>query len=194
LNEEYAKRGRFFSSSEGIRLAAEAITHADLRQFFTDYMVGTREIPWDEFLARVGLCLEQRSQIITDAGFTVTHNFDEPPAVKEVAPNSAAERAGLTMGDLILEINGKIAFPDMEQRLAAMKPGDAVQLKIHNRRGDRELQWKMAGSKQETYEIKNTVTVTPEQKAHRASWLSTDWSQPTLLQLDSTHATGDHHP
>ena len=49
MNENYAKRGRFFSDSEGVRLAAETISGADFKPFFEKYVAGTEEIPWDQF-------------------------------------------------------------------------------------------------------------------------------------------------
>ena len=55
MNENYAKKGRFFNDSEGVREAAEAVSHADLTSFFTKYVAGTEEIPWDDFFRSVGL-------------------------------------------------------------------------------------------------------------------------------------------
>src|SRR5208282_3041567 len=55
MNANYAKKRRFFNDSEGVREAAEAVSRADLGWFFTKYVAGTEEIPWNDFLRTVGL-------------------------------------------------------------------------------------------------------------------------------------------
>ncbi len=62
MNTNYAKKGRFFDDSNGVREAAEAVSHADLGWFFTKYVSGTEEIPWDDFLRSVGLHVETLDQ------------------------------------------------------------------------------------------------------------------------------------
>ncbi|MGC2329246.1 MAG: hypothetical protein WA604_21210, partial [Candidatus Sulfotelmatobacter sp.] len=49
MNQNYAKKGRFFADSDGVREAAEAVSHANLALFFAKYVAGTEEIPWDDF-------------------------------------------------------------------------------------------------------------------------------------------------
>ena len=44
-----ARKGQFFPDSEGVRQAAEVVSHADLGWFFQKYVAGTEEIPWDNF-------------------------------------------------------------------------------------------------------------------------------------------------
>ena len=85
------------------------MSHADLGWFFTKYVSGTDEIPWDDFFRSVGLRLLQGTSTVADAGFVATRNFDGPPIVAAVTAGSDAERAGLQVGDTILEINGKAA-------------------------------------------------------------------------------------
>ena len=49
MNENYARKGLFFPDTEGVRRAAEAVSHSDLGWFFQKYVAGTDEIPWDDF-------------------------------------------------------------------------------------------------------------------------------------------------
>jgi predicted metalloprotease with PDZ domain len=55
MNQNYAKKSRFFPDSEGVREAAEVVSHADLGWFFAKYVAGTEEIPWNDFFRSVGL-------------------------------------------------------------------------------------------------------------------------------------------
>ena len=60
MNENYARKGHFFPDTDGVRRAAEAVSHADLGWFFQKYVAGTDEIPWDDFFKTVGLHLSRR--------------------------------------------------------------------------------------------------------------------------------------
>jgi len=172
MNANYAKKGRFFNDSEGVREAAEAVSHADLKWFFTKYVAGTEEIPWDDFLRSVGLRVEQVATTLADAGFVASRNFDGPMSVAAVTPGSEAERAGLQAGDTILDLQGKPAGQETRQDLARLSPGDTLSLKVRGRRGgERELKWKVGGRREISYEVKDLDQVTTEQRACRAAWL-----------------------
>ena len=172
MNENYAKKGRFFPDSDGVRLAAEAVAHADLGWFFTKYVQGTEEIPWNDFFRSVGLRVIEEKNTAADAGFVASRNFDGPMTVSAVAADSETQRAGLQVGDMILEINGKTAGQESSDDMAGLAAGDAITVKVRGRRGgDRELKWK-AGSREEiTYELKGLENVSAEQQARRAAWL-----------------------
>ncbi|HLW86828.1 MAG TPA: hypothetical protein VKR60_16540 [Candidatus Sulfotelmatobacter sp.] len=172
MNQNYAKKGRFFADSDGVREAAEAVSHADLAPFFAKYVAGTEEIPWDDLFRGVGLKVIQESNAVPDAGFIASRNFDGPMSVGAVTPGSDAERAGLQVGETILEIQGKTAGQDSRQELSRLAPGDALTLKVRGRRGaERELKWKVGSRQEMLYQVKDLENVTAEQRARRAAWL-----------------------
>src|ERR1700685_3504257 len=74
MNQNYAKQGRYFPDSEGVREAAEAVTHADLGWFFAKYVAGTDEIPWNDFFRNVGLRVVEGKHTVADVGFTASRN------------------------------------------------------------------------------------------------------------------------
>jgi len=172
MNDNYAKRGRFFGDSDGVRAAAEAASHADLDWFFAKYVAGTEEIPWNDFLRTVGMRVDQVVSTSADAGFMASRNFDGPMSVVAVTEGSDAARAGLKEGDTILELQGKPAGQSFRQELARLNPGDPVTVKIRDRRGsERELKWKVGGRQEISYEVKDLDQTTSEQRARRAAWL-----------------------
>jgi predicted metalloprotease with PDZ domain len=172
MNENYAKKGRYFKDLDGVREAAEAVSHTNLGWFFTNYVAGTEEIPWNDFFRIVGLRVIQETSTETDAGFTASRNFDGPMTVTAVSPGGEAERAGLQTGDTILEIMGKPAGQESRLALSRMNPGDTIALKIRGRRsGERELKWKLGSRQEISWELKDLDSVTPEQRASRAAWL-----------------------
>ncbi len=171
MNQNYAKKGRFFADSDGVREAAEAVSHADLRDFFAKYVAGTEEIPWNDVFRGVGLRLVEGTTTVANAGFSASRNFDGPMKVEAVAAGSEAERAGLEVGDTVLEIQGKPAGQDSREPLARLNPGDTIELKVSNRRGEQRLSWH-AGSHQEiTFQLKDVDNLTAEQRARRSAWL-----------------------
>ena len=172
MNVNFAQKGRFFNDSAGVREAAEAVSHADLGPFFQKYVAGTEEIPWDDFLRSVGLHVEQIANTVPEPGFSASRNFDGPMTVGAVTPGSEAERAGLQVGDTILELQGKAAGQESRQELARLNPGDALTVKVRSRRGgERELKWKVGGRQEVSYEVSDLDHVTAEQRARRAAWL-----------------------
>jgi predicted metalloprotease with PDZ domain len=172
MNQNYAKKGRFFSDSNGVREAAEAVSHADLGWFFIKYVSGTEEIPWNDFFRGVGLHLLQGTNTVADAGFVATRNFDGPVTVASLTAGSDAERAGLQVGDTVLEVNGKAAGQASSQEIAGLNSGDPITVKVRGRRGaERELKWKAGSRNEVSYELKDLENVTAEQRARRTAWL-----------------------
>jgi len=181
LNQNYAKQGRFFPDSEGIREAAEAVSHSNLRPFFEKYVSGTEEIPWDDFLKTVGLHLTRHVVTLAEPGFTSAHHFGAPPSVLTVLPESEAQRAGLAPGDIVVEINGHTAPPDLHEAIALMRPGETIHLVVRRGSNQRKLQWRLGQKEEVEFELKDVDNITPQQKARRAAWLRGE-------------AEGDVHP
>ena len=172
MNQNYAKKSRFFPDSEGVREAAEAVSHADLGWFFAKYVAGTEEIPWNDFFRSVGLRVAEEKNRVADAGFVASRNFDGPMTVAAITAGSEAERAGLQVGNTILEINGNAAGQESSQEIERLAPGDTITLKIRARRGgERELKWKVGSREEISYELKDVENVTAEQRVRRTAWL-----------------------
>jgi predicted metalloprotease with PDZ domain len=183
MNRNYAKAGRFFPDSDGVREAAEAVSHADLGWFFTKYVAGTEEIPWNDFFRSVGLHLAEGASTIADAGFVASRNFDGPMIVAAVTAGSDAERAGLLVGDTILEINGQTTGQEASQEMSRFTSGETITLKVHTRRGgDRELKLKVGSREEISYTLEDLENITGEQRARRAAWLKGEAQNPLQSQ------------
>jgi predicted metalloprotease with PDZ domain len=172
MNLNYAKKGRPFPDSTGVLEAGEAASGADLKWFFEKYVRGTEEIPWNEFFRGVGLRVIESKTSTADAGFSASRNFDGPMTVSQVSAGGEAERAGLQVGDTILEIDGKVAGQESSDSLAGIVAGDTLTVKVGGRRGgERDLKWKVASREAVTYDLRDVENVSPEQRARRAAWL-----------------------
>ncbi|MBO0911826.1 MAG: M61 family metallopeptidase [Acidobacteria bacterium] len=171
MNERYAKLGKFFTDSEGVREATEALAQSDLREFFRRYVTGVDEIPWDEFFGRVGLRVIAPEVVVADPGFQAVRSFDEPPAVVEVEPGSQAERAGLKPGDLIIEINGEPAGRDFTRTVARLAPDSSLKLRVTRGGAAHELKWTLGRRNQLVFRLEDEPSITAEKRARRTRWL-----------------------
>lgn len=171
MNEHYAKQGKFFPDSQGVREAAESLSHADLAEFFQKYVNGTSEIPWDSFFSRVGLHVTSSEITFADPGFEASQNFDQSPTVVKVEPGSNAEGAGLQPGDVIVEMNGQRQGRDFQRTIVELTPGDALRLVISRQGQQHKFEWTLGGRRQKVYRMENVPDLSPQQKARRAKWL-----------------------
>ena len=172
MNRNYAQKGKFFDDSQGVRAAAEAVTHNDVGKLFSHYVAGTDEIPWNSIFRSVGLRVDAMTLTVPDSGFTASRNFDGPLTVAAVVPGSDAEHQGLHVGDTILEFQGKPAAEDFHQQFSRLAPGETISLKVRPGRGsEHELKWKVGSRQEVSYQLRDLDDVTPEQRARRGAWL-----------------------
>ncbi len=177
MNQNFARQGTFFPDSAGVRAASEAVCHQDLSAFFEKYVAGVEEIPWDDFFQTVGLRVVRRAATLADPGFVAARNFDASPFVIRMRAGSEAAKAGLAIGDVLLEINGRVATSDFERKLEQLRPGDTLRLRVRHRGAEREIQWKTGSREEVEFEVKEVDNVTAQQKARRSAWLRGE-SQP----------------
>ena len=171
LNQNYARQGRFFPDSDGVRQAAEAITHVPFSSFFEKWVAGTGEVPWNDFFRTVGLRLVERRATVADAGFSVGRSSDNLPVVNQVTRNSDAEKAGLQVDGVIVEFDGREPPPQWDQAMRALEPGEAIRLRVRQLNQEKDLQWKLASREEVEFELKDVDNITARQKARRAAWL-----------------------
>ena len=179
MNSNYAQKNRPFPDTAGVRQAVEAVTGADFSKFFDRYVSGVSALPYDEYLQTVGLRL-QREKIQTPyPGFEIVRNFDEVPVVGRVDGQSEAARLGLESGDTILRINGKPVLASVQSRLGNMHVGENVKLRVSGRNGERDLKIKLGAREEDDFRVVSVDTITPEQRARRAAWLSGEEQGPS---------------
>ncbi len=172
MNQNYARQGRFFPDSDGVEQAAEAVTHTNLTWFFEKYVEGAQEIPWDDFFRPVGVRLLRSTYTVTDPGFVAALDTRKTPVVVWIDPGGEAQRVGLQIGDVILEINEEPAGADFQSKLGGVAIGAVLRIKLQKGNGERELHWKVGHREEIEFELKDVENITPQQKARRAAWLT----------------------
>lgn len=171
MNRKYAHEGRPFPDLAGVREAAQAISGRDFGWFFTRYVSGLEELPYDQMFATVGLRLVRKRVTIPDVGFTSVRNFDQPPVVVVVQEGSEAQRAGVEQGDQVVALNGRTLTGELEAYLRELRVGETVKLRLVGRKGSREVKLPLGGQPQDEFSFAEVERVTPQQRARRAAWL-----------------------
>lgn len=111
LSEKYGKDHPF----DDAQLIPDivSLTYPEIQNFFDTYVTGTIPIPYDKFLAKLGL---EEKEVEKETGYFLNGNvpyIDGDPATKEVffrkgmTFNSFLKELGVKGGDIIKSINGK---------------------------------------------------------------------------------------
>jgi len=171
MNEHYAKQGKFFPDSRGVQEAAEAVTGADFSDFFARYIAGVDPLPYEKLFSTVGLHLEKQAVTVPDPGFRTLRRQSEAGVIVAVTPGSEAERAGLRVGDVVQQVNGRAASGVPESDVTMLHIGDTVELRVLTAGGTRKIKFKLAGTTVDNYTLVERNDAIPAQRARRAAWM-----------------------
>jgi predicted metalloprotease with PDZ domain len=108
----------------------------------------------------------------------MVRSFEGIPSVGSVVPGSEAERAGLTAGDSIININGEPPSPEVENQMSLLRPGDVIRVDIKGADGLKQLSWKLGSREEVEFALKDVDNVSPQQRARRAAWLAGEDEKP----------------
>ena len=174
LNEEYAKAGRFYNDSEGLRAAMEDVIRkktpaadADLADFFKRYVSGSDEIPYADFLGRAGWALRDISQHRAALGFSVNRDNASSATIAYVDREGGASEAGLKEGDVLIALNGE-PFPRAPERwLRDHQPDERVTVKVQRGKEEKEFSFPLGRQTDASYQITEIATPTERQRRLR---------------------------
>ena len=183
MNEQYAKQGRYFDDSAGVRDAAEVVAGRSFRDFFEKYVAGREEFPYDDLFRTVGLKLDRRATKVADAGFTTSRGPGAAPGlVAEVAVGGAAEKAGLRAGDILNELNGEPYSQASTRTLQQMHPGDTLKLKLTRAGRSQEITFQLGSRDEQQYRFVDVDNITDAQRTRRNIWLGKQQAQAATGQ------------
>jgi predicted metalloprotease with PDZ domain len=173
LNEVYAKQGRFYDDSQGIQAVAEEVAGTQFDDFFPRYVAGTTEIPYDKFFGAAGLALKVERRAAPDLQFWTTtgHGPGAPVVVSQVAPDSAAEAAGLRAGDVLLMLNGQPLPRYLPAWLREQTPGQSITLHLQRENNYLDLTFTLAAIDLNRFTLVEIPGASERQKRIREGWL-----------------------
>ena len=172
LNQDFARRGRFFTQSDLLALVRElAPEWTGAGDFFRDYLSGRRELDYCTYLGFAGLRLETRRRELPAFGFLATQSFDGAIQVESVEPGSNAGMAGLTHGDVLIKMNGKPLLSPPEDELFRMKPGHKVRFKVRRGKQTLDIAFNPGRKTEVVYLLEEIEHASPDQLQVRRGWL-----------------------
>ncbi len=126
---------RYLTGDDGvseaiIRHEIQSLVGDALQDELTQWLHTTQELPWHHLLASFGVNVKlspEKSKVNCGFGVTVKACAEGGATLTFVARNSAAERAGLSVGDTVVAINKlRVSAQNWDKQLACYQPGDVV--------------------------------------------------------------------
>jgi predicted metalloprotease with PDZ domain len=171
LNNEFARRGRFYDETRDLQVAVEKIANRSFADFFRDYVAGTEPLPYYDILSRAGLYLKQGEAPGADAGYLANGGPGGPIYIARVSPGSAAARAGLREGDVLVKLND--AEPPRDPNWARdRKPGEVVKLTIGRGGRQQEISFALEARRSTVFEIAEEANPSPKERRIREGMLT----------------------
>lgn len=162
----YYLPGRGYTDAD-VEQAVEAVAGASYQQFFADYVSGTQPIPYDHYLAVVGL--ELRCTVPPGSvNYTGAHTSGNN--VGRVDPGSPADTAGLGPNALITAVDGKSVAADTDS-LGALPPGRAARLEFEEDGAASSATLVPQPPRATACTLQDTPTATPRERALQEAWL-----------------------
>jgi predicted metalloprotease with PDZ domain len=168
----YYLPGRGYQEDDILQTTNE-VSGSDFTGFFRRAVQGTDPLPYAEVLAHAGLSLK----ITAAAGAGPSLGAIIRPAatgieVMAVTPGGAADRAGLSRGDLLVSVdNFSLATASLEDRLKIYPPGAEVPFLVQRDAERTIVTVKLDPPLRDHYVIAASAQPTPEQIALRKDWL-----------------------
>ena len=155
---------------------AEEFAGASLREFFADYVHGTKPLDWERFLSYAGLdVMVRNSERRPWTGFS-TVDQDETTRITRVVAGSPAYEAGIDIGDEVVALNGyRVRTYDLLERIGMLQPGDKVKILVFREDRIREFTVTLQLQTVPPYRVNKTENPTKLQKEIYESWLMTSW-------------------
>jgi predicted metalloprotease with PDZ domain len=168
----YYLPGRGYSEKDVLE-ALNSVSGSDFGEFFAKYIQGTAPLPYREVLDGAGLDLRVAAEANATPGLGILwRSADRGLVITVVRPNGAADRAGLSRGDLLISADDQsLATEEIGERLKIYQPGAQVPFEVE-RQGRRErITVKLDPPPADVFSIGERGDVRPEQAAVREAWL-----------------------
>jgi predicted metalloprotease with PDZ domain len=150
----------------------ETVADTDLSDFYDRYIHGLDPLPFDRYLAPLGLELEPIYHAdLPDTGMKIESKHGIT-VIKSVAANSPANLAGIDPGDELLAIDGfKITADKFTDRLKNYRVGDNIIVTIFNRDRLLNLPLTLTPALPHEYQLKAIDSPTERQQQLLANFL-----------------------
>ena len=150
MNEEFAKEGKHYRDSLDIRLVLEKVAGGSFEEFFQKHVSGTVPLPYEQVLGFAGLQLNLSQHKRAALGFVAEREANAVLVVRGVEEGSAAAKAGLRPGDVIVKWNGGDPPRRLERWQREQSVGSLLRLSVRREEREFKLEFHL-GELMETY-------------------------------------------
>jgi predicted metalloprotease with PDZ domain len=166
----YYGKDRPFVDDELFDKIAEIANQPSLREFFAEFVEGSRELDYESIFSKVGLqYLPLKTVKVVNLGRIEIRNRDSYSTITKIYTDRTTKKIGYKLGDVLLEINGKkVSSQNLQECLEGYLPSKNTAIVLRN------------GEK-----IKLNLPRKPQNKTiknHLAVWPSASDAQKKLLR------------
>jgi predicted metalloprotease with PDZ domain len=169
----YYGPGRGYTEDDVLK-ALNAVSGSDFSSFFQKYVRGTELLPYEDVLKHAGLKLVRTIDPGAPPSLGIlVQPTDFGEKIAAVIPGGAADRAGLSRDDVLIEVDGlSLASTSLADRLKMYPPGAVVPFTIERYDKRLRIPVKLDPPSAWQYSIQEDPNATPEQIKARQSWLT----------------------
>jgi predicted metalloprotease with PDZ domain len=171
LNQDFARRGRFYTLADLTAIVAQLAPAFDMNRFLADDVQGTLELDYSTSMGYAGLRLSTHTTELPVQGFSASRNAGGLLQVDSVDTGSNAERAGLQPGDVLMMADGDLLPAGANSTLPNWRPGQAVELQIVRRGESHVLKFRIGVNQEISIQIEEDPQASPDQLRVREGWL-----------------------
>jgi len=160
-------------TEEQLKSIIESVAECDLSDFFSQYVDGTEELPFDEYLKPFGLQIKpvNSKEEIPHTGLKINSN-SSPAKIQFVEMDSPASIAGIDAGDELLAIDGfRVTADKFNERLQDYQAGDEIEATIFHQDELKTYKLKLGQSQPTGYKLAKMKSLDEDQKALLNGWL-----------------------
>jgi predicted metalloprotease with PDZ domain len=172
LNQDFGRRGRFFTLADVSAIIAQLAPAFDSNRFWADYVRGTQELDYSTYLGYAGLDVTTHMEDSAVQGFSASRNDGGLLQVDSVDVGSDAQRAGLQPGDVVMMADGDLVPAGPSPTLPSWRPGQAVELQIVRDGATHVLKFRIGVNQQVSIQVDEDPKASPGQLRVREGWLT----------------------
>lgn len=171
LYKEYYEKKNIGFTDDQFKQAAEKFTGRDLTEFYSKYINGVEQIPYEKYLNIVGLKITDLNATKTDPYFGANStNANGKVLITSVVKGSPAYQSGINVNDEIIAIDN-FRVDDLTKALGYKKVGDKIAVLLNRDGMMKTIEVTIAKSTNVKYKIEKVATPTEAQELAYKQWV-----------------------
>jgi predicted metalloprotease with PDZ domain len=163
-------------TNKDFMMTCSTLCGGSFKEFFDDYVYGTKPIEWEKYLSFAGLDLKSNDSIVIPVVGIALSDTAGRLFIDNVLPGSSAEDAGLNAEDQIIAIDGvKADYVTVEKKLNELKAGEKVEITVFKQNKLKKVTLKLEDKKITKYHLQKITESSKLQKSIFESWLGIKW-------------------